>query len=165
MDKYEKAQVEAKRYLKNGDELLAKSGSKGGYYRDSKYVKLAGEAAWKGILMALDPLHPPVEWDEKKKRYKRKSVQSYKKILNGAFPVAEQYNSAYGSLHIDMGYEGNTDVRTKQIGWDNAKKIIKWAKDHYPKQNLQSTKKLCKTCGRSFSPERKNIVNCKKCRK
>ena len=168
MDKYEKAQAEAKRYLANADELLAKSGSKSGFYKDSKYVKAAGEMAWKGILMALDPLHPPVEYVSKKNRFARKSVQSYKSILGGAFPVVEQYNSAYSSLHIAMGYDGNTNVTNKKIGWQDAKNLINWAKENYPKQNLigvSSTKKLCKTCGRGFSPERRNIVNCKKCRK
>ena len=46
---------EAQRYLDNAKEILSeKAGKEDGYYQDTKYVKLAGHAAYAVILVALD---------------------------------------------------------------------------------------------------------------
>jgi hypothetical protein len=46
---------EAKRYLANAKELLKEKAIKDGdYYTDSKYVSMAGDTAWKGVLIALE---------------------------------------------------------------------------------------------------------------
>lgn len=48
---------EARRYLDNAKELLRDKAKKDGkYYQDKKYVKLAGHAAYSGVLIALDVL-------------------------------------------------------------------------------------------------------------
>ncbi|GHT53224.1 hypothetical protein FACS189451_04920 [Bacteroidia bacterium] len=45
---------EAERYLDNARTILSeKAGKNGNYYSDSKYVKLAGHAAWCGVLGRL----------------------------------------------------------------------------------------------------------------
>ena len=47
--------LEAKRYLDNAKEILSeKVGKAGNYYSDSKYVKMAGDTAWRGVLIAFD---------------------------------------------------------------------------------------------------------------
>ncbi len=47
--------IEAHRYLENAKEILIdKAQKEDGYYKDKKYVKLAGHAAYTGILVALD---------------------------------------------------------------------------------------------------------------
>ncbi len=47
--------LEARRYLDNAKELLSEKARKDeGYYQDTKYVKLAGHAAYTGVLVALD---------------------------------------------------------------------------------------------------------------
>jgi len=49
---------EAERYLQNARQMLSeKAGKEGEYYSDRKYVKLAGHAAWCGILVALCLIH------------------------------------------------------------------------------------------------------------
>ena len=46
---------EAKRYLQNAKDILRDKAVKdGNSYTDSKYVKMAGDTAWKGCLIALD---------------------------------------------------------------------------------------------------------------
>lgn len=49
--------IEAKRYLANAKEILReKAGKEDGFYQDRKYVKLAGHAAYSGVLVAIDGL-------------------------------------------------------------------------------------------------------------
>jgi len=46
---------EAERYLQNARQILSEKAEKDGdYYNDPKYVKMAGDTAWKGVLVALD---------------------------------------------------------------------------------------------------------------
>ncbi len=46
---------EAKRYISNAKEILREKANKqDGYYTDSKYIKIAGDTAYKGVLVALD---------------------------------------------------------------------------------------------------------------
>lgn len=46
---------EAERYLLNAKQILSeKAGKDGNYYENPKYVKMAGNTAWSGVLVALD---------------------------------------------------------------------------------------------------------------
>ena len=47
---------EAKRYLQNAKDVLKNNTTvdNDGYYSDSKYVRMAGNTAWNGCLIALD---------------------------------------------------------------------------------------------------------------
>jgi len=46
---------EAERYIQNARQILSeKAGKDSEYYTDRKYVKLAGHAAWCGVIVALD---------------------------------------------------------------------------------------------------------------
>jgi hypothetical protein len=48
---------EARRYLNNAKEILREKARKeGDHYQDKKYVRLAGHAAYSGVLIALDGL-------------------------------------------------------------------------------------------------------------
>ena len=49
---------EAERYIQNARQLLSeKAGKDGEHYTDRKYVKLAGHAAWCGILVAFNIIY------------------------------------------------------------------------------------------------------------
>ena len=123
---------EAMRYLANADKTLADNTTiEYGDYSDSKYVKAAGHLALCGIYVALDPLFP------KNKKPKHKTIEAYIDLLakrNRKIMITLKH--AYDNLHLYMGYDGNTDVDIKKLGWKNAKAIIEWAKENYPK-NLQ----------------------------
>ena len=46
---------EAERYLANARQILSEKAEKdGNYYNDSKYVRMAGNTMWNGVLIALD---------------------------------------------------------------------------------------------------------------
>ncbi|WAC12887.1 DUF5618 family protein [Dyadobacter pollutisoli] len=112
---------EAKRYLDNAKEILREKAKKeDGYYQDKKYVKLAGHAAYTGVLVALDALfenktkgRKDVDW------YKERLAKMDKKVLNA-------FNGAYDTLHLAMGYDGNPVSEVSKIGLEVAESIINW---------------------------------------
>ena len=123
--------AEAERYLRNADKLLKENCKVDdlGNYSDEKYVKMAGDTAWKSVLEALEPLHPPI------KKHSRKSVDTYREIFKGRYKkYMNVYNNVYSQLHLSMGYDGVTDTKLKKVAWSNAKTLIDWANDRAKKQ-------------------------------
>ncbi len=110
---------EAKRYIANAKEILKEKAKKqDGFYTDPKYVKLAGHAAYTGLLVALDGAfgkktkgRKDIDW------YRDNMAKTNKKLL----PVL---SSAYEILHLFMGYDGVKDIRVSSAGIENAEKII-----------------------------------------
>ena len=113
--------IEAHRYLDNAKELLRdKADKEDGLYKDKKYVKLAGHAAYTGLLLALDGYlqsnkksRKSVDW------YKEQLAKKDKKIL-------ERFNNAYELLHLFMGYDGAKSVNVANEGLNEAERIISW---------------------------------------
>ena len=68
--------AEAERYLRNADKLLKENCKVDdlGNYSDEKYVKMAGDTAWKSVLEALEA---PI------KKHSRKNVDTYREIFKG----------------------------------------------------------------------------------
>ena len=67
---------EAKRYLQNAKDILKEKAIKeDNNYKDSKYVRMAGDTAWKGCLIALDVVFKVKETMSKGKRV---SIDDYK---------------------------------------------------------------------------------------
>jgi len=122
--------TEAHRYLENAKEMLRdKAQKEDGYYKDKKYVKLAGNAAYSGILVALDGYfgikkkgRKNVDW------YQNELAKVDKKVLNA-------FNTAYEVLHLSMGYDGMPSVKVSAAGFEEAEKIIHWVET---KQELVS---------------------------
>ena len=114
---------EAKRYLANAKEILSeKAGKDGNYYSDSKYVKMAGDTAWKGVLIALDAV-----FQVKKTTRQRVSVEDYKAaIAKTNKQVLTMVNEGYQILHLTMGYDGVKTYKVCQAGMEEAKRIIDW---------------------------------------
>lgn len=112
---------EAKRYINNAKEILRdKANKEEGYYQETKYVKLAGHAAYAGILVALDGLlgkkgkgPKDVDW------YKQNLAKLDERILNS-------FVSAYDILHLLMAYDGIPDAEVAQTGLNRAESIIAW---------------------------------------
>jgi len=114
--------TEARRYITNAEELLPKAGRENGLYKDKKYVKMAGNTAWNGVLVALDEwlknkgVHRP-----KKRRYTEwyeSEISKRNRKLNTLFVTA------YDGLHLSMGYDGNLLVKNAQGSLELAKQII-----------------------------------------
>ena len=113
--------LEAHRYLDNAKEILRKKAHKEeGLYQDKKYVKLAGHAAYTGVLVALDGLFGL-------KRKGRKSVDWYQEELGKVDKkILNRFNSAYEVLHLSMGYDGASNAKVAIAGIEDAEQIINW---------------------------------------
>lgn len=115
---------EAKRYLKNARALLSEKARKeDGYYQDAKYVKLAGHAAYSGVLVALDAYLG-------KKTKGRKDVDWYKERISGLDKkLLNTFISVYGTLHLSMSYDGNPNAKVARAGLEDADFIIGWVEN------------------------------------
>jgi len=127
---------EAKRYLVNAKYILSeKAGKDGNYYSDSKYVKMAGDMAWKGVLIALDSV-----FHVKKRANQRVSVEDYKEAIaktNGK--VLTMVNTGYQVLHLSMGCDGIKNFKVCQAGMEEAKRIIDWCEKTQISNNVSVT--------------------------
>jgi hypothetical protein len=96
-----------------------------GFFEDEKYVKVAGDLAYKGLLIVLDALM-------QKKNIKtkgRKSIEKYQEFLaNENRKMMKHLNEAYRYLHILMGYDGDNYIETWKVGLKSAEEIVNWAK-------------------------------------
>lgn len=112
---------EARRYIDNARQLLSENARKEeGIYQDAKYVKLAGHAAYAGVLVALDGLLG-------KKTKGRKDVDWYKRQLAGLDKKQlGQFVAAYDTLHLSMSYDGNPSADVAQAGLKQASNIVDW---------------------------------------
>ena len=111
-------------YLENAREILKEKAKKNGeFYTYRKYVKLAGHAAWTGVLLALDHLMGKYQFKIKG----RKDVNDYRTFIASVNKkMLNYFNSAYEILHLLMGYDGNLYVPVSKNGLDLAQKLIDW---------------------------------------
>lgn len=114
-------ETEAKRYLENARTILSEKAHKeNGYYQDRRYVRMAGNTAYSGVLVALDSI-----LEDKKKG--RKDVKWYKQHLAKMDKrLLDTFVSVYDTLHLAVGYDGNLDSEVVQTGLKRAESIIDW---------------------------------------
>ncbi len=120
--KTKNAYKEAMRYIENARETLKLAGKDGKFYADEKYVKSASGIAYSGTLVALDYL-----FDVKNvpKRRGRKSIDYYKEHLGKIDKkLLKELNSVYNILHLNGYYEGETNIKSIEAGFDNAIDLI-----------------------------------------
>lgn len=118
------AYLEAKRYVDNARKILSKHADKDGdYYNDPKYVKMACNTAYTGILVALDARFAI------NKKKQRPDADTYRHAL-GAVDRSKlkAFNSAYNMLHLLGGYDGDLLVSNSQTGLKLADELIDWTK-------------------------------------
>ncbi|WP_342084175.1 DUF5618 family protein [Dyadobacter sp. OTU695] len=117
---------EARRYLNNAKEMLSEKARKDGkFYQDKKYVKLAGHAAYSGVLIALDELLG-------NKGKGRKSIDWYKAELAKVDKKAlTSLNAVYDTLHLAMSYDGNSLVDISKAGLELADSLINWVENRH----------------------------------
>ena len=121
---------EAERYLQNARQILSEKAEKNGdYYYDSKYVKMAGNTAWTGVLVALDAV---LLVRAKMKPGQRPDFQDYlEAIAKKDNKMTRPLLGAYESLHKAMGYDGNPIYKIVQASLEQAKFIVDWADKNY----------------------------------
>ena len=121
---------EAERYLQNARQILSEKAEKDGdYYYDNKYVKMAGNTAWNGVLVALDAvLHVRANL----KKGQRPDFKDYQEAISKKdSKMTHPLLNAYELLHKSLGYDGVTDYKVVQISLDKAKIILDWADKQY----------------------------------
>lgn len=112
---------EAHRYIDNAKQILREKALKEDkYYQDAKYVRMAGNTAYSGVLIALDEMLGA-------KRRGRKSVEWYKEELSKMDKkILTSFNIAYEALHLVMGYDGVLSAKIAAVGLEEAETIINW---------------------------------------
>lgn len=131
MTKEKNAIQEANRYLANAKEILrTKAGKSGKFYSDEKYVRMACNTAYSGLLIALNEFFKAkkIEFPKPKgKRTQSVNVDFYKDNLSKYNKsVLREFNSAYNYLHLFGGYDGDLAVDTSKNGLQFAENIINW---------------------------------------
>jgi len=124
---------EAKRYISNAREILKTKAGNGvpGYYSDKKYVKMACNTAWNGVLVAMDSKIPPMP------KGKRKTVDTYKQYLaTRNRKILNDFVADYEILHLLGGYDGTLHKKTIQTGFELADTIIEWCEKNTSIENL-----------------------------
>jgi hypothetical protein len=126
--KHENTYNESMRYIENARLQLKQAGKEDRNYLDEKYVHTACGTAYIGMLKALDFLFDIKQVPKKKGRKSIEFYQSYlskinKKLLN-------YLNNAYRILHIEGYYEGMTEIKTIEAGFENAILIIESMKQY-----------------------------------
>lgn len=116
---------EANRHLANAKEILVQKAKRtNGIYKDKKYVKMAGHTAYCGVLHALDQLIMPSEKSRTQKNI-RKSVDYYRSLLaKYDKKMLAEFNNLYDTLHLSLGYDGNTEAGIAKRGLEMAKEFI-----------------------------------------
>lgn len=116
---------EAKRYLANGKETIAKSPIEGKLYIDEKYVREGAGIAYLAALKAIDGylVGKGISKDKLPK-----SIEEYwamkKKYIphNGKF--SQSLTIAYKTLHIAAYYQGLNTISNVKEGMQAVKEII-----------------------------------------
>ncbi|MCQ2959539.1 MAG: DUF5618 family protein [Bacteroidales bacterium] len=122
--------AEAERYMENAKTILSEKGEKkDGYYHDPKYVRMAGNCAWNGVLLAIE-----ASTDVRKnlKKGQRLDFFDYQKaVIKKDKKMNITLLSAYESLHKCLGYDGNPNCKIVQAALADGQKVIDWAKKHF----------------------------------
>ena len=99
--------ADARRYVQNAKDILndkADLNPETQYYRDKKYVRMAGNTLWNGVLLILDAVFHVAQNKGKRNRpdfsdYQKAVAQRDQKLL-------DHVNVGYDVMHLSMGYDG-----------------------------------------------------------
>jgi len=129
---------ESMRYIDNAKDILStKAGKHGDYYSDQKYVRMASNTAYSGVLLALDGLFAYKGIPRPKKKNRERGsidVGWYRENLASMNDtMKKKFNSGYNHLHLFGGYDGELYYPTIKTGIDLAIEIIEWVKNQISK--------------------------------
>ena len=114
---------EARRYVDNAKTLLKEKGEldpETHSYTDRKYVKMAGNTLWNGVLFILDAV-----FHVKKNKKTRPDIFDYQQaIVDRDRKLLMLVNNGYHIMHLSMGYDGIYDKKVCDQGFHIANEII-----------------------------------------
>ena len=122
---------EAYRYLENAKEILSTKAKKDGkFYNDAKYVRMACNTAYSGLLIAMNDLfkYKGITFPKKKgRRTNAVNVDFYREnIAKMNKKKLKEFNEVYNLLHLSGGYDGSLTVNVSKDGIAFATSIIDW---------------------------------------
>lgn len=96
---------DARRYVQNAKDILNEKADldvETQYYRDKKYVRMAGNTLWNGVLLILDAV-----FHVRKDRRTRPDISDYQKaVAQRDIKLLDHVNVGYEVMHLSMGYDG-----------------------------------------------------------
>ena len=114
---------EALRYVDNAKTLLKEKGEldpETHSYTDRKYVKMAGNTLWNGVLLILDAV-----FHVKKNKKTRPDISDYlQAIVDRDKKLLSLVNNGYDIMHLSMGYDGILDKTVCDKGFYIAREVI-----------------------------------------
>ena len=114
---------EARRYVSNAKKLLVENGeldTETRLYGDRKYVRMAGNTLWKGVLYLLDAV-----FHVRSDRRTRVHIEDYQEAISKRDgKLAKLVHTGYDTMHLYMGYDGILDKATCDAGFRIANDII-----------------------------------------
>ena len=114
---------EARRYVENAKDLLIEHGKldyETQLYHDRKYVRMAGNTLWNGVLLILDAV-----FHVKNAKRKHPNINNYRNsISNRDQKLLDLVNAAYETIHVSMGYDGERSREVSDAGFRLANDII-----------------------------------------
>lgn len=126
---------EARRFVQNAKDLLIEKGHldvETQLYRDRKYVRMAGNTLWNGVLLILDAV-----FHVKKTPKSRPPIGDYLKAVGARdSKLHDLVIGGYETMHICMGYDGNKDKAICQSGFRIANDIIDRCAVMLPNHNV-----------------------------
>lgn len=113
---------EARRYVDNAKRLLEEHGqldAEKRFYGDRKYVRMAGNTLWNGMILILK------EAFQIKKNRGRLAIEDIRSIVNKRDgKMMTLVNCGYDIMHLAMGYDGILEKEVCSKGFQLANEII-----------------------------------------
>ena len=105
---YDDPVKEARRYVQNAKDILnekARLDVETQLYQDRKYVRMAGNTLWNGMLLVINAV-----FRVKKTPKSRPHFDTYRKAIAARDQkLLSLFIGAYETMHIYMGYDGGLD--------------------------------------------------------
>lgn len=96
---------DARRYVQNAKDILnekADLNPETQYYRDKKYVRMAGNTLWNGVLLILDAV-----FNVTNNKKNRPDINNYRQAISQRDQkLLDHVNVGYDVMHLSMGYDG-----------------------------------------------------------
>ena len=121
---------DARRYVQNAKDILrdkAILNPETQYYSDKKYVRMAGNTLWNGVLLILDAV-----FHVRKDKRTRPDISDYQRVISQRDQkLLDHVNVGYEVMHLSMGYDGilkksicNDGIQIANIIIDRCEKML-----------------------------------------
>lgn len=97
--------AEARRYVQNAKDILLKKAdlnTETQLYRDPKYIRMAGNTLWNGVLLILEAV-----FHVAKNKKTRPDYYDYQHVIaQRDYKLLDFVTTGYNVMHLSMGYDG-----------------------------------------------------------